>query len=576
MDVLTKEQRKKNMQAIKSKNTKIEIILAKALWSRGFRYTKNNSKIFGKPDLVFSKYKIAVFCDSEFFHGKDWETAKNKIKSNQEFWLKKIKTNIIRDHEVNKRLEEEGWVVLRFWGEEIKKNTDSCVSKITKVIMERQAVRYSDIRSKLRIGEPKTKYNTELANFTHYLQNKDNGSGRHFENFATEFIEQAQMVAEDLNIQYELPIDWDVPFPPPKPPKFQFIDLFAGIGGFRLAFQRLGGKCVFTSEWNPFSQKTYEANFGEVPFGDITKINETHIPDHDILLAGFPCQPFSIAGVSKKKSLGLEHGFKDEAQGTLFFDIVRILEAKKPKAFMLENVKNLVSHDKGNTFRVIKGALSELGYSIYYQVLDGKYYVPQHRERIIIVGFNSQIFNSQEQFKFPDNPDKVQMIKNILEYDVPVKYTLTDKLWKYLQDYAAKHKEKGNGFGFGLIDFESVTRTISARYYKDGSEILIPQAGKNPRRLTPRECARLQGYPDNFIIPVSDTQAYRQFGNSVVVPLIQAVGDNIVDVLINSHALSVEKNISDKYKGAFSAGDAQSFDEHTLSMREEWSNICDR
>ncbi len=534
MDVLTKEQRRKNMQAIKSKDTKIEVILAKALWSKGLRYNKNNNKIFGKPDFVFSKYKVAIFCDSEYFHGKEWEISKERIKTNREFWHKKIEGNIQRDQEVNQRLTQEGWIVLRFWGEEIKKNIELCVLKVSKTLMEQQSVKYSEIRKRLKIESGKTKFNPDLANLTHYLQNKDNGVSHYFKPYALEYIEQLRLVAEDHNIQYELPIDWDVPFPPVKDPKFKFIDLFAGIGGFRLAFQNLGGKCVFTSEWNPFSQKTYEANFGEVPFGDITQIDENNIPNHDILLAGFPCQPFSIAGVSKKISLGRQHGFKDEAQGTLFFDIVRILEAKRPKAFMLENVKNLVSHDKGNTFRVIRGALEEIGYSIHYQVLDGKYYVPQHRERIIVVGFDKNIFKGEEQFTFPAKPESNYKLKNILESVIPEKYTLTDKLWNYLQGYAAKHKEKGNGFGFGLADFEGVTRTISARYYKDGSEILIPQEGKNPRRLTPRECARLQGYPDNFKIPVSDNQAYRQFGNSVVTTMIQAVGGNIVKVLLSN------------------------------------------
>lgn len=528
MDVLTKEQRRKNMKAIKSKDTKIEVILAKALWSRGYRYQKNSKKIFGKPDIAFLKSKVAVFCDSEYFHGKDWEISKERIKTNREFWHKKIEGNIKRDQEVNKRLADDGWVVLRFWGEEIKKNIELCVLKVGEILMKQQSVKYSELRKKLKIESGKSKFDSDLASVTHYLQNKDNGVSHHYKPFALDYIERVSLAAEDHNIQYELPIDWDVPFPPVPNPKFKFIDLFAGIGGFRLAFQNLGGKCVFTSEWNPFSQKTYEANFGEVPFGDITKIDENIIPNHDILLAGFPCQPFSIAGVSKKISLGRQHGFKDEAQGTLFFDIVRILEAKRPKAFMLENVKNLVSHDKGNTFRVIRGALEEIGYSIHYQVIDGKSYVPQHRERIIVVGFDSNIFKGDEQFSFPAKPENTYKIKNILESDIPEKYTLTDKLWNYLQGYAAKHKEKGNGFGFGLVDFESITRTISARYYKDGSEILIPQEGKNPRRLTPRECARLQGYPDGFLIPVSDTQAYRQFGNSVTVPLIQAVGNEIV------------------------------------------------
>ncbi len=314
-------------------------------------------------------------------------------------------------------------------------------------------------------------------------------------------------------------------------PKFSFIDLFAGIGGFRLAFQNLGGKCVFSSEWNNYAKKTYSSNFGEVPFGDITQIDEHKIPNHDILVGGFPCQPFSLAGVSKKNALGRNHGFKDETQGTLFFDIVRILESKRPKAFLLENVKNLVSHDKGNTFRIIQGTLHELGYEIHCKILDGKYFVPQHRERIVIVGFDRNIFNGEECFSFPEMPESNHAIKNILEENILEKYTLSNKLWNYLQEYAAKHKAKGNGFGYGLTNLNGISRTLSARYYKDGAEILLPQGEKNPRRLTPRECARLQGYPDTFKIPVSDTQAYKQFGNSIVVPLMQAVGQKIVDVL---------------------------------------------
>ncbi|MCW5923406.1 MAG: DNA (cytosine-5-)-methyltransferase [Saprospiraceae bacterium] len=394
-------------------------------------------------------------------------------------------------------------------------------------------VKYSEIRKKLKLDQAKTRADWGLASVTHFLQNRENGAAHYYSQNATEYLSKFDLIAEPC-FQYELPIEWDVPFPPPQQPKFKFIDLFAGIGGLRLAFQNIGGKCVFTSEWNPFSQKTYEANFGEVPFGDITKINEQEIPAHDILLAGFPCQPFSIAGVSKKKSLGREHGFKDKTQGTLFFDIVRILEAKHPKIFLLENVKNLATHDKGNTFRVIHGTLKELGYNVHHRILDGKYFVPQHRERIVIVGFREDIFKREEKFDFPELSIADCTIKEILEHTVEGKYTLTDKLWTYLQDYSLKHKAKGNGFGFGLADFDGVTRTLSARYYKDGSEILIPQKGQNPRRLTPRECARLQGFPDHFIIPVSDNQAYRQFGNSVVVPLMQAVGANIVKAL-NAH-----------------------------------------
>lgn len=334
-----------------------------------------------------------------------------------------------------------------------------------------------------------------------------------------------------IDYQHEI-IFHKLPFAEAKKPKFTFIDLFAGIGGIRLAYQNLGGKCVFTSEWDKYSKLTYQTNFGELPHGDITQIDEKDIPDHDILLGGFPCQPFSLAGVSKKNALGRAHGFADETQGTLFFDVVRILEHKKPKIFMLENVKNLISHDKGNTFKVITKALKELNYSIHYKVLDGKHFVPQHRERIIIVGFRNEVFNNKEQFVFPTLPELSLTINDILQDEVDSKYTLSDKLWNYLQEYAKKHKAKGNGFGFGMTNLNGISRTMSARYYKDGAEILIPQTGNNPRRLTPRECARLQGFPDQFIIPVSDNQAYKQFGNSVVVPLIQAVGKNVVQQLL--------------------------------------------
>ena len=310
---------------------------------------------------------------------------------------------------------------------------------------------------------------------------------------------------------------------------YTFIDLFAGIGGMRLAFESAGGCCVYSNEWNKYSQQTYYANFGVQPDGDITKVQAESIPDHDILVAGFPCQPFSIAGVSKKNSLGRATGFEDKTQGTLFFDVCRILKAKRPKAFMLENVKNLCSHDKGRTFQIIQESLRELNYKVFFQIIDGKGYVPQHRERIVIVGFDKERYGENISFSFDLHPLKKQpVVGDILEKEVSEKYTLSDKLWIYLQNYAAKHREAGNGFGYGIAPLDGVTRTISARYYKDGSEILIEQRGKNPRRLTPRECARLQGFPDSFKIPVSDTQAYRQFGNSVVVPLMSDVAKLIV------------------------------------------------
>lgn len=311
--------------------------------------------------------------------------------------------------------------------------------------------------------------------------------------------------------------------------KFTFIDLFAGIGGMRIAFEKAGGQCVYSNEWNKYSQQTYFANFGEQPDGDITKVDARIIPNHDILVAGFPCQPFSIAGVSKKQSLGRATGFEDKTQGTLFFDVCRILKAKRPKAFMLENVKNLCSHDRGRTFKVILESLEELNYEVFHMVLDGQDFVPQHRERILIVGFDRARYGKHIDFKFDITPVVPKpVIRDILEPEVDERYTLSDKLWTYLQNYAAKHKAAGNGFGYGIAPLDGVSRTLSARYYKDGSEILIEQDGKNPRRLTPRECARLQGFPDTFKIPVSDTQAYRQFGNSVVVPLMSDVAGLIV------------------------------------------------
>lgn len=401
-------------------------------------------------------------------------------------------------------------------------------------IADYMSKKYSDIKNKLKLEITKTD-NNDLANLTHFFQNHENGVSQYYKPIASSLLidlHKKLNIVEEPSFQYYLPIIWDIPFPAPTKPKFKFIDLFAGIGGIRLAFQNIGGKCVFTSEWDTYSKKTYDANFGEVPFGDITKIPESEIPEHDILLAGFPCQPFSIAGVSKKNALGRAHGFLDETQGTLFFDVARIIKHKMPKAFMLENVKNLISHDKGKTFTIIKETLKELGYSIHFKVIDGQYFVPQHRERIIIVGFNNKVFKGKEKFEFPKMGEMKFAIRDILEDEVDTKYTLSDKLWNYLQEYAKKHKAKGNGFGFGLTNLDGISRTMSARYYKDGAEILIPQNGLNPRRLTPRECARLQGFPDNFLIPVSDNQAYKQFGNSVVTPLIQAVGQNIIKEIL--------------------------------------------
>lgn len=356
-------------------------------------------------------------------------------------------------------------------------------------------------------------------------------------------------------------------------PSFRFIDLFAGIGGIRKGFEAIGGECVFTSEWNKYAVRTYKANhfcdplkhrfnedIREVTLSSDLNIDEEmaykhidqQVPDHEVLLAGFPCQPFSLAGVSKKNSLGRKHGFECDAQGTLFFDVARILAAKKPAAFLLENVKNLKSHDKGKTFRVICETLDELGYDVADvnapkgqdpKVIDARHFIPQHRERIVLVGFRRDL-NVHEGFTLRDiqkmYPKERPSFADILDEKVDDKYILTPKLWEYLYKYAQKHREKGNGFGFGLTRHNDVARTLSARYHKDGSEILVDRGfddsmdfyGEHnqkhrPRRLTPQECARLMGFDkpgeSNFVIPVSDTQAYRQFGNSVVVPVFEAV-----------------------------------------------------
>lgn len=300
-----------------------------------------------------------------------------------------------------------------------------------------------------------------------------------------------------------------------NPKDLKFIDLFAGIGGIRLGFQDFFGECVFSSEWDKFAQITYEANFGHKPAGDITQIDAKDIPSFDILMAGFPCQAFSHAGLKK--------GF-DDTRGTLFFDIVRIAKHHKPKIIFLENVKGLKTHDKGKTYQVILNTLQELGYNVQAKVLNSKDFgVPQNRERIYIVGFLDNL-----DFEFPKTTKINTQLGRILQEDVDVKYTISDKLWSGHQRRKEEHKQKGNGFGYSLFNHNSpYTSTISARYYKDGSEILIEHKGKNPRKLTPREAARLQGFPDNFFIPVSNNQAYKQFGNSVSVPVVKAVAEQI-------------------------------------------------
>ncbi len=359
---------------------------------------------------------------------------------------------------------------------------------------------------------------------------------------------------EGAKRQGDQPLLFDVSGTDPRPrptfagrgAAFTFVDLFAGIGGLRLGLESVGGKCVWSCEWDKNAQKTYHAWFGELPAGDINAVDPKDIPDHDVLAAGFPCQPFSIAGVSKKKSLGLPHGFKDATQGTLFFTLAGIVERKRSPILLLENVKNLKSHDSGRTWTVIRGTLEELGYDVHHRVVDAAGWLPQHRERLFVVALRRKLFgpNIRPALEVLSAyaGEQVRTIREILEPKVEPRYTLTDHLWRYLRDYAAKHAAKGNGFGYGLVDLDGISRTLSARYYKDGSEILIPQPRRNPRRLTPREAARLMGFTGHFArlrgfaageFPqvVSDTQSYRQFGNAVAPPVAEAVAGEIAKII---------------------------------------------
>lgn len=338
--------------------------------------------------------------------------------------------------------------------------------------------------------------------------------------------------------------------------EFRFIDLFAGIGGLRLGLEGAGGRCVYSVEIDRHAQITYAANFNEIDAADVRSVDPSTLPPYDVLAAGFPCQPFSIAGVSKKVSLGREHGFADKTSGNLFFEIVRIAEATKPPILFLENVKNLRSHDQGRTFAIILSELDRLGYEVANDIVDAAHWVPQHRERTFMIGLHRDTFDGQ-RFVFPPMPATPRpVLREILDSWFDRKYVLTPHLWEYLKGYAKKHREAGHGFGYGLFGGDGVARTLSARYYKDGSEILIDTAGSTPRRLTPVECARLMGFPhprrvtqeeadsrtttglEEFLIPVSDTQAYRQFGNSVVVPVVQHLAEALMFQVQSAESLA--------------------------------------
>lgn len=544
MDKLSKEQRRKNMQAIKSKGSKIEIALAKKLWALGYRYRKNDKSVFGKPDITMKRYKLAIFIDSEFWHGKDWKIRKHDIKSNRDFWIKKIQRNIERDKEVNEKLIKDGWKVLRFWGKDITNNLQNCVEQIVKTIKEIEKDKdfsFTECKIAKEIFNKKVKTNKNIIDDSQHNKLKDEII-KPIKEYCINLNEQESLdfVAEE-NIQQVFFEIIDVPFPSPKNYSFTFIDLFAGIGGFRIALQNLGGKCVFSSEWDKDAQRTYQVNFGEVPFGDITK-EETKkfIPDNfDILCAGFPCQAFSIAG---------KRGGFEDTRGTLFFEIAEIIKRKQPKAFFLENVKGLVNHDRGRTLSTILNVLrNDLGYFVPEpQIINAKDFgLPQNRERVFIVGFHKS--TNVTKFEYPKPLNIKVAFADIKEKDVPpTKYYLSTQYLQTLRNHKARHEHKGNGFGFEVIPDNGIANALVCggmgrernlvvdKRIKDFTPMTRIKGEVNRegiRKMTPREWARLQGFPDNFIIPVSDASAYKQFGNSVAIPAIQATAEQILKSL---------------------------------------------
>lgn len=555
MDRLTKEQRKKNMQAVKATGSKIESALAKMLFARGYRYRKNDKTVFGKPDLTFKKLKIAVFIDGEFWHGKDWNVRKYDHKSNQEFWIPKIERNIQRDKEVNEELDKQGWRVLRFWGKDIQKDLLSCILKIENVIKQekmefKEKISTEDFgssRYRIRIIEPDSNKETVL---THYMHNSENGVSKFYKKDAIKFAkeilqheypEDVTLKVTEEALQYKIFETFNVPFPPVKNPEFKFIDLFAGIGGFRLAMQNLGGKCVYTSEWDLEAKRTYRANFGETPFGDITKEEtKSYIPDgFDLLCAGFPCQAFSIAG---------KRGGFEDTRGTLFFDVAEIIRRKQPKAIFLENVKGLRNHNSGKTLATILNVLrNDLEYYVPEpHIINAKDFgVPQNRERIYIVGFHKD--TKITEFKYPEPLKKEVCFADIKEKNaVPTKYYLSTQYVQTLRNHKARHESKGNGFGFEIILDDGISNAIVVGGMGRERNLVIDNRisdftptthikgevnREGIRKMTPREWARLQGFPDNYIIPVADASAYKQFGNSVAVPAIQATAKEILKAI---------------------------------------------
>jgi len=557
MPKITKEQKRKNMQANKASGTKPELLLAKTLFARGHRYRKNNKTVYGKPDITFKKIKLAVFVDGEFWHGKDWNDRKNDIKTNKDFWVKKIERNIERDTEVNAELTKQGWTILRFWGKDIEKNLLTCVLQIEQEIKnlkmnlkEKISLEtFGDKQFRVKLVEPE---NNNEAVLTHYLHNKKTEVSTFYKEDAVSFTKEllkykypedeiTDKVAEEA-LQYGIFDTFEVPFTPAKKPKFTFIDLFAGIGGFRLALQNLGGKCVFTSEWDKEAKRTYKANFGETPFGDITK-EETkqYIPNNfDILCAGFPCQAFSIAG---------KRGGFEDTRGTLFFDVAEIIKRKQPKAVFLENVKGLRNHNGGKTLATILNVLrNDLGYHVPEpEIINAKDFgVPQNRERIYIVGFHPD--TNIKEFTYPSILKEKRTFADVKEKEVvPTKYYLSTQYLQTLYNHKERHQSKGNGFGYAIIADDEISNAIVVGGMGRERNLVLDDRitdftptthikgtvnREGIRKMTPREWARLQGFPDEFIIPVADASAYKQFGNSVAVPAIQATAKEIIKLII--------------------------------------------
>ena len=551
------------MKAVKNKKTDIENILAKSLYSNTISYRRNSSRITGKPDFVLLRHRIAIFCDAEFWHGYNWDHKKNEIKSNKDFWYKKIERNIARDKEVNEALRLEGWTVLRFWGKEIKKNIEGCMAKIKQAIEDKEIIEKAKSKSliekltgkkmKVTVYDP-VPMQEKLAVVTHYLHNGNYNNdiirkhaNLYMDDLRLSFQENGISEAAEAYADYGRNGDlfngfFDVPFLCNENHRFTFIDLFAGIGGFRMAMQSLGGKCVFSSEWDEQAQKTYFANYGEMPFGDITK-DETKqfIPDNfDVLSAGFPCQAFSLAG---------KRGAFEDTRGTLFFDVAEIIRRKRPKAFFLENVKGLMSHDKGKTLEVILNTLRE---DLNYYVPDPEvvnarnFGVPQNRERIYIVGFRKDC--CEEGFTYPAPSDSTKTIADIKEENpVTARYYLSTQYLQTLRDHKDRHANKGNGFGYEILNDDQVANAIVVggmgrernllydfrlTYFTPETKIKGEVNREGIRKMTPREWARLQGFPDNFKIIVADASAYKQFGNSVAVPAIRATAEELLNRIL--------------------------------------------